>query len=165
MDTQASATLSDMVEIVTEEETSEEISMTEEIQQIDEVNATKIVVDEIPEADLQPVDTEGGTIEEISYTTKDYFGAFSAAPTTYDSTKIADCLKNFEEYDIHYYYGVCGNNDGMALRSAMAAVNGLTEKTDKLIDGENFTWQLIPGGHDFNIWYLGYYNFAQLVFK
>ena len=319
MDTQASATLSDMVEIVTEEETSEEISMTGEIQQIDEVNATKIVVDEIPEADLQPVDTEGGTIEEISYTTKDYFGdgaeltkkafvylpygydetkqynvlyimhgiggnekewgmyndnskvkammdhlsqdgriepfivvapngrsssdfantnadyntfykfgeelrndlipyidanystyaeynengydmteardhramaglsmggmqttnigmcecldiisyfgAFSAAPTTYDSTKIADCLKNFEEYDIHYYYGVCGNNDGMALRSAMAAVNGLTEKTDKLTDGENFTWQLIPGGHDFNIWYLGYYNFAQLVFK
>lgn len=94
-----------------------------------------------------------------------YFGAFSAAPTTYDSTKIAECLKNFEDYDINYYYGVCGTDDGIAIGSSSAAVNGLTDKTDKLVDGENFKWQTLRGGHDFTIWYLGYYNFARIVFK
>ncbi len=94
-----------------------------------------------------------------------YFGAFSAAPTTYDSTKIAECLKNFEEYDINYYYGVCGTDDGIAISSSSAAVNGLTDKTDKLEDGVNFKWQTLRGGHDFTIWYLGYYNFARIVFK
>lgn len=94
-----------------------------------------------------------------------YFGAFSAAPTTYDATKISECLKNFEDYDINYYYAVCGTDDGIAISSASAAVNGLTDKTDKLVEGENFAWQTLRGGHDFTIWYLGYYNFARLVFK
>ena len=94
-----------------------------------------------------------------------WFGAFSAAPTTYTADKIAECVDSFEGYDINYYYAVCGTEDGIAIGSSSAAVNGLTEKTDKLVDGENFTWQTLPGGHDFNIWYLGYYNFARLVFK
>lgn len=94
-----------------------------------------------------------------------YFGAFSAAPTTYEAGKIAECLKNFEEYDINYYYAVCGTDDGIAIASASAAVNGLDEKTDKLTEGENFTWQTLRGGHDFTIWYLGFYNFARLAFK
>lgn len=94
-----------------------------------------------------------------------YFGTFSAAPTTYNATKIAECLKEFEEYNIHYFYSMCGTDDGIAYSSARAAVTGLTDKTDKLTDGENFTWQTLPGGHDFTIWYLGFYNFARLVFK
>lgn len=321
IETEASVAVEDTLETEAEtvEETSEDVYMTEETKQMDEVNETKIVVDEIPVADVLPIYTDCGTIEEISYTTKDYygdgaeltkkafvylpsgydetkqynvlylmhgiggnekewgmydsnskvkammdhliqderiepfivvapngrssadfantnadynafykfgeelrndlipyidanystyaeysedgydmtlardhramaglsmggmqttnigmcecldiisyFGAFSAAPTTYNAAKIAECLETFEEYDIHYYYGVCGTGDSIALSSAKAAVNGLTEKTDKLTDGENFTWQTLPGGHDFNIWYLGYYNFAQLVFK
>ena len=94
-----------------------------------------------------------------------WFGAFSAAPTTYTADKIAECVDSFEGYDINYYYAMCGTEDGIAFSSAKAAVTGLTEKTDKLVEGENFTWQTLPGGHDFNIWYLGYYNFARLVFK
>ncbi len=94
-----------------------------------------------------------------------YFGAFSAAPTTYPADKIAECLKSFEEYDINYYYGVCGTGDSIALASSGAAVTGLTDKTDKLTDGKNFAWHTLPGGHDFQIWYLGFYNFARLVFQ
>ena len=94
-----------------------------------------------------------------------YFGTFSAAPTTYNATQIAGCLEAFEEYDVNYFYSMCGTNDGIAYSSARAAVTGLTDKTDMLTDGENFTWQTLPGGHDFNIWYLGFYNFARLVFQ
>ena len=94
-----------------------------------------------------------------------YFGTFSSAPTTNNSTKIAECLEKFAEYDIGYYYAMCGTDDGFAIESASAAVERLTQKTDKLTEGENFTWQTLPGGHDFNIWYLGFYNFARLVFR
>ena len=94
-----------------------------------------------------------------------WFGAFSAAPTTYPADKIAEYMESFEGYDVNYYYAMCGTEDGIAFSSAKAAVNGLTEKSDKFVEGENFTWQTLPGEHDFNIWYLGYYNFARLVFK
>lgn len=94
-----------------------------------------------------------------------WFGAFSAAPTTYPADKIAECVDAFEGYDINYYYAMCGTEDGIAFSSARAAVSGLAEKTDKFTEGENFTWQTLPGAHDFNIWYLGYYNFARLVFQ
>ena len=30
--------------------------------------------------------------------------------------------------------------------------------------GKNFMWQELKGAHDFRIWYLGFYNFAQLAF-
>lgn len=94
-----------------------------------------------------------------------YFGAFSAAPTTYSASKISECMQDFESYEIDYYYALCGTEDGIAFQSASNAVTGLTDLTDKLTDGENFTWQTVPGGHDFNVWYLGYYNFAKLVFR
>ncbi len=94
-----------------------------------------------------------------------WFGTFSSAPTTYNASTIAECLKNFEDYDINYFYSVCGTGDGIAISSARAAVTGLTALTDKLVDGENFTWQTLPGGHDFNIWYLGFYNFAKIAFR
>lgn len=93
-----------------------------------------------------------------------YFGAFSAAPTTYPAAEIAEKLKVFKDYNIHYYYGVCGTEDEIAFPSASAAVKGLTDLTDKLTDGENFHWQTLPGVHDFDIWYLGFYNYANLVF-
>ncbi len=93
-----------------------------------------------------------------------WFGAFSAAPTTYPAAQIAEKLEAFPSYDIHYYYGVCGTEDGIAFPSSSAAVDGLTDKTDKLSDGVNFHWQTLPGQHDFVIWYLGFYNFAKVVF-
>ncbi len=94
-----------------------------------------------------------------------YFGTFSAAPTTYTASQITGYLEAFEVYDINYFYSMCGTNDGIAINSARAAVTGLADMTEKLTDGENFTWQTLPGGHDFNVWYLGFYNFARLVFQ
>lgn len=94
-----------------------------------------------------------------------YFGAFSAAPTSNEAEVIAEALQNFEEYDINYFYNICGTEDGTAYASASAAVNGLDELTDKITEGENFMWHEVRGGHDHNVWHLGLYNFAQLVFK
>lgn len=94
-----------------------------------------------------------------------WYGAFSAAPTSNAASVTAEKLAAYpEEYDIHYFYNICGTEDGIAYDSAKNAVQGLTEKTDRLTDGENFMWQEVAGGHDFKVWYLGFYNFAQLVF-
>lgn len=91
------------------------------------------------------------------------FGAFSAAPTTNPASQIATSLQNFPDYGIHYFYNICGLQDGIAIASSFAAVNSLTSLTDKLTD-DNFTWQEVKGGHDFNIWYLGFYNFTRVAF-
>ncbi len=94
-----------------------------------------------------------------------YFGAFSAAPTSNTASVIAEKLKGFEDYEIHYFYNICGTSDGTALASAKSAVTGLDALTDKLTEGENFMWHTVSGGHDFAVWNLGFYNFAQKVFK
>ncbi|HPU63931.1 MAG TPA: alpha/beta hydrolase-fold protein, partial [Mobilitalea sp.] len=94
-----------------------------------------------------------------------YFGAFSAAPTTYTASVIAEKLKSFSDYDINFFYNICGTEDQIAIASASAAVTSLTELTDKLSENKNFIWQKVGGGHSFDIWYLGFYNFVNLVFK
>jgi len=94
-----------------------------------------------------------------------YFGAFSAAPTTNNSAKIAATLEEFPDYDINFFYNICGTEDGVAISSASAAVANLTDLTDRLSADENFIWQEVSGGHDFKVWYLGFYNFAKLVFQ
>ena len=93
-----------------------------------------------------------------------YFGAFSSCPTTYTADKIASCLEEFPDYDIKYFYNLCGTDDGIAISHHSAAVEGLCDLTDKLTDGKNFMWHTRSGGHDFNIWRLGFYNFSQIVF-
>lgn len=93
-----------------------------------------------------------------------YFGAFSAAPTSYQATKTASILENCE-YPIYYFYNICGLQDRIAYPSASAAAKNLPALSDKFTDGENFMWQELDGGHDFHIWYLGFYNFAQIAFK
>ncbi|HEX3021453.1 MAG TPA: alpha/beta hydrolase-fold protein [Lachnospiraceae bacterium] len=94
------------------------------------------------------------------------FGAFSAAPTTNTSVKIVDCLKSFEEYDINCFYNICGSADNIAWPSATAAVTRITSLTDRLKEGDNYFWQEVEGGvHDFNVWYLGFYNYARIIFK
>ncbi len=93
-----------------------------------------------------------------------YFGAFSAAPTSNAAYKIAQILKE-NEYPIHYFYNICGKGDNVAYASASAAAKTLTAQCDQFVDGENYMWQEVTGGHDFNVWYLGFYNFAQLVFS
>ncbi|MHB8129229.1 MAG: alpha/beta hydrolase [Mobilitalea sp.] len=93
------------------------------------------------------------------------FGAFSACPTTYTAANISTVLKDYPEYDINYFYNICGTEDSIALPSATAAVSTLTSLTDKLTEDENYIWQTVSGGHGFDVWYLGFYNFAQIVFK
>jgi len=93
-----------------------------------------------------------------------YFGAFSAAPTSYNSSKVASII-DASDYDIDYFYNICGTEDTIAYSSAAAAAKNLDTLTDKLTCDENFMWQEKSGGHDFNIWYLGLYNFLQVAFK
>lgn len=106
-----------------------------------------------------------------------YFGGFSSCPTTYSAQEIADHLENFPDYDIKYFYNICGTEDGTALASHTNAMgikkwNGegddakpeLLKLTNKLKDGKNFMWHTRSGGHDFGIWHLGFYNFAQIAF-
>ena len=93
-----------------------------------------------------------------------YFGGFSSCPTTYSAEEIAKHLESFPDYDIKYFYNICGTDDGIAMWSHSAAIEGLCDKTDKLTDGKNFLWQTRSGGHDFGIWYLGFFNYAQIVF-
>lgn len=93
-----------------------------------------------------------------------YFGAFSAAPTSNPAAKTARLLKN-SPYEIAYFYNICGTEDEIAYDSAAAAAKNLPEVCDKFRDSENFGWQELSGAHDFNIWYLGFYNFAQIAFQ
>ena len=93
-----------------------------------------------------------------------YFGAFSAAPTSNPAAKTAEILKD-NTLPIQYFYNICGTEDGVAYGAASAAAKNLPAVCDQFRSGENFTWQELPGNHDFNIWYLGFYNFAQLAFK
>ena len=93
-----------------------------------------------------------------------YFGAFSAAPTSNPAAKTARLLKD-SPYEIAYFYNICGTEDEIAYDSAAAAAKNLPEVCDKFRDGENFEWQELSGAHDFNIWYLGFYNFAQIAFQ
>lgn len=93
-----------------------------------------------------------------------YFGAFSAAPTSNSSAKVAEDIKN-SEYTIDYFYNICGLQDNIAYSAASAAAKNLPAVCDLMVDGENFTWHEKDGKHDFGIWYLGIYNFSQLAFS
>ena len=93
-----------------------------------------------------------------------YFGAFSAAPTSNTASVTAQKLAE-NEYPIRFFYNICGTEDGIAYASASAAAKNLPAVCDQFVDGENFMWQEKSGAHDFNIWYLGFYNFAQIAFQ
>lgn len=94
-----------------------------------------------------------------------WYGSFSSAPTSNPAATTAEKLAAYpKEYNIHYFYNICGLSDGTALASHRNAIDGLCDLTDRLTDGENFMWQEVAGAHDFTVWYLGFYNFAQIVF-
>jgi len=92
-----------------------------------------------------------------------WFGAFSAAPTSYSSARIASAIKD-SEYKVDFFYNICGKQDDIAYASASNAARNLPKISDLFVENENFMWQEKSGGHDFNIWYLGLYNFAQIAF-
>lgn len=91
-----------------------------------------------------------------------WYGAFSACPTTYKAAEVAGKLAAFPADDvIHYFYNLCGTGDNIAYASASAAAKNILPHTDRLNE-RNYVWQEKPGGHDFGIWYLGFYNFARI---
>ena len=90
------------------------------------------------------------------------FGAFSAAPTSLTSAEIANKLKGFsEDLSIRYFYNLCGTEDGIAYASASAAAKKMP--ADSRLSEENWCWQERSGEHNFDIWYLGLYNFLKLL--
>lgn len=93
-----------------------------------------------------------------------YFGAFSAAPTSNPAATVAKAIDD-SEYEVGFFYNICGLQDSTAYWSASAAAKNLPALTDKITDGENYMWQEKAGGHEFGIWYLGFYNFMLEAFK
>ena len=89
------------------------------------------------------------------------FGTFSSAPTSNSAAVTAATLNAAEDLPIRVFYSICGTEDNTALYAANLAVDHLDELTDRL-DESNLIIQRVPGGHDFAIWYLGFYNFARL---
>lgn len=93
-----------------------------------------------------------------------YFGAFSAAPTSYDYNRIIRELNKFEPMPINYFYNICGLQDGIALSSAKNAAKILPAFDKRFEINKNFMWHEVTGNHDFNVWFLGFYNFARISF-
>ncbi len=91
-----------------------------------------------------------------------YFGAFSAAPTSYDSSKVAKAIDD-SEYEVDFFYNICGTEDKIAYSAHEAAAKNVAAFTEKLSD-ENYIWMEKTGAHDFNIWNLGFYNFVRVAF-
>ena len=90
------------------------------------------------------------------------FGAFSACPTTNTAPITAAALNVHPDLPVRMLYSICGTEDNIAHASATAAVKNLSSLTDQLND-KNFIVQDVPGGHDFTVWYLGFYNFARMI--
>ena len=90
------------------------------------------------------------------------FGAFSSAPTSNTDKMIAARLEAFPDMPIRYFYAICGTEDTMVYAAAAQAAKDLPASTDRLNES-NFHWQERKGGHDFNIWNLGLYNFARVL--
>ncbi|MBR4539201.1 MAG: hypothetical protein IKO52_10205 [Clostridia bacterium] len=90
------------------------------------------------------------------------FGAFSACPTTNPASITAATLNAHPDLPVRVFYSICGNEDGIAHASTSAAVDTLAPLTGQLNE-KNFILQYVPGGHDFGVWYLGFYNFARMI--
>ena len=90
------------------------------------------------------------------------FGAFSAAPTSYTSAQIASKLEQFNAYPIRFFYSICGKQDNTAYASASQAAKHLPDYCNRFTEA-NWFWQECPGDHNFDIWYLGLFNFLRIV--
>ena len=90
------------------------------------------------------------------------FGAFSACPTTNPASITAATLNAHPDLPVRVFYSICGTGDTIAYASATAAVDTLEPMTAQLNE-KNFIRQYVSGGHDFGVWYLGFYNFARLI--
>ena len=90
------------------------------------------------------------------------FGVFSAPRRiTLAPGKIAEKMKDFPEEDtVRCLYAICGKQDN-SFKAAKAMLNPLPD--DPRLTEENCFWQECRGYHNFNVWYLGLYNFLKLL--
>lgn len=91
-----------------------------------------------------------------------WFGAFSAAPTSYPAAQVAASIDSRPEYPVNFFYNICGKEDSIAWQSHFDAARLLPRLTDNITEDVNYRWQERSGGHDFGIWNLGFYNFAKI---
>ena len=84
------------------------------------------------------------------------YGVFSGA--TGNPAAVAAAL-NAADLPIRVFYNICGTEDSVV--TGFRNIERIGDLTDKL-DENNFIVQYVPGGHDFGVWYLGFYNFARL---
>ena len=89
-----------------------------------------------------------------------YFGAFSAAHTSYTAEQIAEEIEKFPDSPILYFYSLCGTEDDLYFAGAAAAKD--LPAYSKRFTEDNWHWQERSGGHNFTIWNLGLYNFARI---
>ena len=76
--------------------------------------------------------------------------------------KNIDSNKKFTFYKIHNLYMICGDADSLVYSSFPRYVNALKD-WDRV---ENFKSYVYPGGtHDFPVWFKGFNDFIQMVFK
>jgi endo-1,4-beta-xylanase len=92
-----------------------------------------------------------------------WFGAFAAAPTSYPSDKIASLLKEKGVGKVNYLYCIVGRQDNVAGQSHATALESLRDKAG--LDASRFHYQIEDGGHDWNIAFLGVYNFVRVCFR
>lgn len=94
-----------------------------------------------------------------------WFGALSAAPTSYGSADIAEYigLETPSTYPIRFFYNVVGSSDSTARASHEAAVVNLDSASEH-ISAENFAYHNVPGGHDYAVASIGLYNFLRISF-
>lgn len=96
-----------------------------------------------------------------------WFGAFSAAPTSYEKEKVASIITSepFTDYSINYFYNICGLQDSTAWDSHSAAAKNIDTICSKFVKYENYYWKEKDGYHNFDIWNLGFKDFAKIAFK
>ncbi|MBR5344257.1 MAG: hypothetical protein IK127_00330 [Clostridia bacterium] len=85
------------------------------------------------------------------------YGVFSGATGT--PATVAAAL-NASDLEIRVFYSICGTEDSVV--TGFRNIEQIAPLTDKLNE-DNFIVQYVPGGHDFGVWYLGFYNFARLI--
>ena len=94
-----------------------------------------------------------------------WFGPFSPGMTFYEPEQIAERINSFEEYDIRCIYNVCGDGEIGYVNTSVHILGDLGEWTDKVELKENLFMSIVSGSHNKETWSLGFYNFAQIIFK
>lgn len=98
-----------------------------------------------------------------------YFGPFAPATTSYQAVWVKEVWDEWEklgkDFDIHMIYAICGTADAACTAAAENALLALPELTDKVVLDENLIFQRVAGGHNMTVGKLGFYNFAQLIFR